>query len=305
MSLNRFTTTGSYELFLDESKKLISFEVTAEDKLVIHRTERCFGRNLLLETLDFKLGEIITSHGADGKSIYFGKFGAFGAQGLGVKLEEDGRFSAGYFSRGKLNGVCKVTLPENDLFVGNMHEDFPEGEGLFFDAQRKSWLYGYFKNFECITLLKDEIFNALPYKRRIFSNQFESSRTCDRCAIEIPLVDFARDFMRRLESHLAVLEVQNCDDHQNLSAPLSRGGSSKGENQPTHIKIKELMTKNSRQATYEFVTLESKDKDSLKSSIGSKKYKTSKKAHSAENSERVTVFNSECSIRRTANPEEC
>jgi hypothetical protein len=273
---------------LEAEKKLVTFEVTAEDRVLIHKVERSFGTNMLLQVLDFNLGDIITSHSADGKSIYLGKFGPFGAQGLGIKLEEDCRFSAGYFSRGKLNGVCKVTLPENDLFIGNMNEDFPDGEGLFFDAQRKHWLYGYFKNFECITLLKDEITNANPYKRRIFANQYEKSRTCDRCAIEIPLIDFAKDFQKRFEPYLESLEHQLQSTNPYTSASPSILGSSGVENQSSHIKIKELISSNERpHPTQTELHKEFRGKESLKLLPSSKKVKSNKKSLSAENSERV------------------
>lgn len=286
--------TGFFQLYLEASKKLVHFEITAEDKVIIDKVESVLGRNLPLEVLDFNLGEIITSHSADGKSIYIGKFGAFGAHGLGIKLEEESKYSAGYFSRGKLNGVCKVILPENDIFIGNMNEDFPEGEGLFYDAQSKLWLYGYFKNFECITLLKDQIQVSLPYKRRIFANQYEKSRTCDRCAIDIPLYDFAKEISTRFEPYLDSLRQQLQDGNPTQSSPTSVALSSRDQNKSDHIKIKEVLnnTDMSKPAEHIF-EMEPKGKDTLKLLSTAKRGKSNKKSLSAENSERVFTSNSE------------
>jgi hypothetical protein len=294
----RFTSTGIYELFLEDEKKMVVFEVTPEEKVLLHKVERCLGKNLLLQTLDFKLGEIGISHSADGKSIYLGKFAGTGAQGLGIKLEEDGRFSAGCFARGKLNGVCKVTLPENDLFIGNMTDDFPDGEGLFYDAQRHSWLYGYFKNFECVTLLKDGITNALPYRRRIFANQFDKSRTCDRCAIEIPLFDFAKDFLKKIQPFLDTVESYLQDDTLKVSVHQSYATSTIEEKNSANIQIKGIPGENDDNLLIQENWLNPKrEKDALRLVSSSMRGRNSKKSHSAENSERVDQFN------KNANPE--
>lgn len=212
LGLSRYTVSGSYELFLEHSKQLISFEVTADDKARLRNVEAYQGNNITRTVLDFSLENFISAHIAEGNSIYFGKFNGSSAQGLGVKLDTDGRYSAGCFSKGKLGGVCKVALPENDLFFGNMKDDFPEGEGLFYDSVRKQWLYGFFKDFECVTLVKEGISNALPYKKRIFLNMYENSKANERCSIDIPLVDFGKDIMKQLEPHLSAVLSQMSDN---------------------------------------------------------------------------------------------
>lgn len=284
--------TGSYELFLADAQKLVTFDVASDDKLSLRSVEKSLGTSMRLEALDFSLGDIVTSHSADGKSVYVGKFGPFGAQGLGVKLEEDGKFSAGYFVRGKLNGVCKVTLPKDDIFIGNMHEDFPEGEGLFYDSQRKAWLYGYFKNFECITLLKDDIVNAVPYKRRIFTNQFEKSRTCDRCAVEILLVDFAKDFFRKFEPHMLELDDMLLEKDQILSNSPSQLEGSQVETKDDTVRAKEAVKTSQRPQPLQIVTLtEPKGKDTYRAFAVPRKASHHKKSSIDENAEKVTADN--------------
>lgn len=195
---------------------MTSFEITADNNARLSNVTTYQGPSLARNVLNFSLDNFISTHNGEGNSIYFGKFNGSSAHGLGVKLDEDGRYSAGYFSKGKLSGVCKVALPENDMFFGNMKDDFPEGEGLFYDSVRKAWLYGFFKDFECVTLVKEGIANALPYKKRIFLNLFETSKANERCPIDIPLVDFGKDLMKQLEPHLAAI-LSQLSEHDQLT----------------------------------------------------------------------------------------
>jgi len=148
------------------------------------------------------VGSVLLENG----SRHFGKGTRKAAEGLGVRISQDGRSTIGIFRKDKLQGVCKVALPQGDCFFGCMKDDYPDGEGMYMDSQTRSWTLGYFLQFQCISVLREGITGPNPSKRQIMKNYFLQTKTNERCEIKVPFVDFAKPFLEKLQPLLESIE---------------------------------------------------------------------------------------------------
>ena len=120
-------------------------------------------------------------------------------EGLGVVVKSQLEYTAGLFRGGRLNSLCRVALPGRDVYFGQMKDDFPDGEGLYYHSEQKKWIFGLYKQMECLKVLKDGIPNPLSLKQKVMKLHFQKSRASERMDLEVVVPDLFTSVAAKLQ----------------------------------------------------------------------------------------------------------
>jgi len=123
-------------------------------------------------------------------------------EGLGLVVKNHLEFTAGLFHHGRLNSLCRVALPGKDVFFGQMKDDFPDGEGLYYHSEQKKWIFGLYKKMDCLKVLKDGITNPLSLKQKVMKLHFQKSKASERMDFELVIPDLFFSAATKLQTVL-------------------------------------------------------------------------------------------------------
>lgn len=74
--------------------------------------------------------------------------------GLGMFRYTDGKYDAGYYYKGSLTGLGRLSMNNGDIYDGFLKDGKLKGKGLFYENSSQQWVFGYFEENKCLNLVK-------------------------------------------------------------------------------------------------------------------------------------------------------